>query len=915
MITSPFDRRQYQTVTLDNHIELLWVIDKQTPHSVLSLTVGCGNFADPDDIPGLMHLMEHLFFCGSQHYPVSGELLTWIESLPGSINAWTSPEYTNFSLSCPNAQLIDATSRLVDALVSPLFSEASIKSEIQAIDAEFKAKQKEENRRIQEVHKDTCNEKHPFSRFSVGNADTFGKHTLTHLHNVLIEKHRSLYCSEKMKVVIALAEEDKALMAELMAILSTIPVREKSDFPSPKEPLHSKVHLARFISIRPIKNMRQLVLSFDISGLNTEPVNFAEPLLSHLIGHESQGSLLHLWKKLGWATQILVGVGLEGNGFREFNINIQLSEAGERHLKEIAQCVFHYLRLIKNGENVTAHWSEKKTLNALAIEQLCGAKPVSYCQQFSLNMHHFATDFWIIGQYALADFNNEEFHQMLDLLSPKNLRMILVSPETNTRLTTRYYQTSYDIAPLPDDVAVQQQEMQTWYQMLSLPRLNRYIPDLNQVEPRTQPIPSLVASKAPHRIFVCSNNQLGGSRGEAFISFQHSRSESQTLSEMAKRKLAAHILQAQCNEHFYDASIAGCYFNIYAHQTGLGIHTSGFSDKQLQLLLDLIDALYDTDNIEQDFELHRTQYVASLQNSMLHKPLNQLFSQLQCVIVKGAYQSWDLAQKLIDITPNDINQAKETIVAQSCAEALVFGDWSCNELDEFVTAVPLSLNEYVKTTPSHRSVLNLVDIAENSLSLSVAELTDNTVVMYMQGLNDSLEEQAMLMLTESLLSGFYFNWMRTQRNIGYNLGSGYLPFNDYPGLSLYVQSPTHSVSKIYQESINCFAQFCQWIEQFPKEAWNKHKQNLTLQLTNPNVSLSIKCQRLWHSIGQKDLEFNRLERLANHIIRLQPSDINEYVAKRLSTDKPFFVLHTGLNEHEETPHWASTPLTDLYRYK
>lgn len=34
-----------------------------------SLTVGVGSFEDPDEIPGLMHFLEHMVFMGSEKYP------------------------------------------------------------------------------------------------------------------------------------------------------------------------------------------------------------------------------------------------------------------------------------------------------------------------------------------------------------------------------------------------------------------------------------------------------------------------------------------------------------------------------------------------------------------------------------------------------------------------------------------------------------------------------------------------------------------------------------------------------------------------------------------------------------------------------------------------------------------------------
>jgi Insulinase (Peptidase family M16) len=51
-----------KTITLSNNgLKILLVSDKRTSNSACAVTIqGAGQIADPDDIPGLAHLMEHI---------------------------------------------------------------------------------------------------------------------------------------------------------------------------------------------------------------------------------------------------------------------------------------------------------------------------------------------------------------------------------------------------------------------------------------------------------------------------------------------------------------------------------------------------------------------------------------------------------------------------------------------------------------------------------------------------------------------------------------------------------------------------------------------------------------------------------------------------------------------------------------
>lgn len=53
-------------------------------------------------------------------------------------------------------------------------------------------------------------------------------------------------------------------------------------------------------------------------------------LISHLLGHEAQGSILYYLKIKGWAEELSAGVSRRANDFDLFKIDIDLTEEGLR---------------------------------------------------------------------------------------------------------------------------------------------------------------------------------------------------------------------------------------------------------------------------------------------------------------------------------------------------------------------------------------------------------------------------------------------------------------------------------------------------------------------------------------------------------------------------------------------------------
>jgi insulysin len=82
------------------------------------------------------------------------------------------------------------------------------------------------------------------------------------------------------------------------------------------------------IVVKPIKELKEIIITFPLPDTNDQYKANPSRYISHLIGHEADGSILALLKKKGWALELSAGQSTGGKGFSFFKINIDLTDEG-----------------------------------------------------------------------------------------------------------------------------------------------------------------------------------------------------------------------------------------------------------------------------------------------------------------------------------------------------------------------------------------------------------------------------------------------------------------------------------------------------------------------------------------------------------------------------------------------------------
>jgi len=81
------------------------------------------------------------------------------------------------------------------------------------------------------------------------------------------------------------------------------------------------------------------------------------------------------------------------------------------------------------------------------------------------------------------------------------------------------------------------------------------------------------------------------------------------------------------------------------------------------------------------------------------------------------------------------------------------------------------------------------------------------MALYIQGSEDSLRERARLALLQMVTSAPFYNELRTEKQLGYQVGNTIAHFNRVPGLIFYLQSPVASSQRLQAEVDTFFDTF------------------------------------------------------------------------------------------------------------
>ncbi len=883
MKTSRNDHRDYRSIKLKNGLNVLLIQDPYTDKAAASLCVNVGHFDDPDSRQGMAHFLEHMLFLGTRSYPQHSAFSDFMNVHGGNANAWTGTEHSCFYFDIEPDYFAEGLKRFGEFFHSPLLSNALTANERNAIDAEFKLKLKDDGRRIYQVHKETVNPLHPFSKFSVGNKDTLADRE-TCIRDELASFFEHHYHGDNMTLCVCAQAELDTLAGWVKTAFNAVKVGTGKK-PPIHEPLYRPQDLGKLIQITPHKHLQKCVIAFALPNVQHYYTTKSVGFLAHLLGYEGQGSLYALLKEKGWINALSAGGGIDGSNFKDFNVSIALTDEGVAVYQAIVEAVFAYLALIKqNLTKLEALYQDKQRLLDIAFDNQERGRTLDWVNGLSVNMQHYPEEDFIMGDFLMTHYAPQELQELLAYFSPMNMRVTLISVDADVDQTTHWYHTPYSVRPLSLNWLRSLADIDAPQEGMALPLPNPYLQNEVVLHPNEtlRRTPECLSQVPGYAFWYLQDHTFNVAKGHIYLAIDSPLAVESTQA-MAMTRLFADLFMDCAAEPFYPAELAGLTYHLASHQGGLTLHTSGLSASQMDLLDHLLDYLLAPNISAKRFAEYKKQLLRHWQQYNHNKPVNQLFSELSAALMPWNPAPKELARALEDVSFHQFQNFIANLFTQVHVRSFMYGNWRRVDANSCDTHIQARFAARILDKPSVRP-LNLLTRAHTQ----TCELNhdDHAMVIYYQAEQNTVAHKIRFMMLNHVLSQPYFNALRTEQQLGYLVGCGYAPFNYHPGMTLYIQSPNVSATKLVNLSDAFCQQFTSALSKMPEQTWVHLRNGLASQIQERDKNMRLRSQRLWLSISQDDTEFNAQTHLLSELASLTLADVQHFASELFTSSTP-----------------------------
>ena len=310
-----------------------------------------------------------MLFLGTEKYPGEEEYEQFLRQYGGFGNAWIDMEDTSYYFSITTEKdkdsetngkaspgLHGALDRLAQFFIAPRFDADATDREVKAIDSEYRNGKTSDAWRNYQFLKSISNQKHPFAKFGCGNAETLSSRGMQTLLSELRNFWTEHYQTHCMRLSVAGHASLDALQSSVEDTFGGLPYskprlsrrvqnnaeqffqREHAVYRGAEKqivesteststlPAFGPDQLSVLHRVRPLTETRMIKVHFAIPPLH-DPVltrgGRPHRVVSHILGHESPGSLHALLNAKGYITGLSTGTAIDTSDFGLFGINLQ----------------------------------------------------------------------------------------------------------------------------------------------------------------------------------------------------------------------------------------------------------------------------------------------------------------------------------------------------------------------------------------------------------------------------------------------------------------------------------------------------------------------------------------------------------------------------------------------------------------
>jgi insulysin len=931
ILTPSLEKRQTAKIKLQNGMQVYLISDPDVDQSAASVSVEAGSWQDPEKYPGMAHFLEHMLFMGNKAYPDESEYAQYIQDNGGTLNAFTAPDRTVYMFSINNNALSGALDRFSHFFIDPLFNPSCINRELLAVDQENSKNIEHDGWREYMVLKETGNPKHPNQKFSTGNAQTLSGIP----QEALKEWYHQHYNASQMHLIMLSNLPIDQMKQLAVSNFSSVPnnTAPEKDFSS--EPLLSSQQKGNFIYIKPVKDLKNLSLVWELpkefTAINERGTG---ELISYALEQASSLSLIQELKKEGLAESLHASTDRFGRDAILFNVVIKLTNKGLSQVDTVILRCFQALARLKQNGLPLASFQELQTMAQINYQYQSREEPFSWIT--SLANEIVDEDLATFPEKTMipTDFDPQSISKFLKALTPESCAYFIVADPSKSDIDSlsveKWYGVQYTIQPIPSS------KLLAWQQAapnpnIQTPPLNPYVLTSVPVSAKTAEsetsliIPKLLVNNDQCKIYYASDETY--LVPESSLSFNI---KTPTLDGSAKSfalmDLFSKSLREELSSTLFFASRGGLSagFSYKAMQFSLNI--LGYSEKAPELMRALFKGIKTLDVSQEHFDTYKTSLLSTYSNDSCELPIRQASQLLSSTLLNDSPLAEEKLKALHELSFEEFTAFYKEWLSESYLEGMIYGSLDEGQAASLAQHLQEELSVFKPYLVKNQKKQQFLLLPKQEGPFKINKTTTRqgfaTILAIQEGAFSFSKKASQQIVSKALHEAFY-KTLRTQQQTGYIAQSSPSEIENQLLHTFMVQSSSYAAEDLLYRFELFLSDFNKRIEEIiPEERFNLLKEAQVSLLEMPPENLSSMASRLTALAFEYNGDFERVIKRVNSLKELSYEsflqDVNGFLTRenfqRLAvlvkgepTGKPFLYQEITQKELEQLGTFTSSP--------
>ncbi|MDP8079584.1 pitrilysin [Pasteurella skyensis] len=878
IVKSPADSANYRGILLDNGMTVLLISDPKANKSLMSVALPIGSMEDPDTQQGLAHYLEHMVLMGSKKFPETNGLDHFLSKNGGRNNASTSNSRTAYYLEVNNNAFDDAAARLADALAAPLLLESNAKKELNAVNSEMIRAKSSDGYLLYSVELATANSAHPITKFTVGNKKTLSDKSNSKLQTELEQFYNKYYSANLVKAVLYSNQSLEKLAKLAVNTLGTM-ANKNLQKPEVKVPLYLAKHKGVMIHYKPIKPMKLLEINFDYPNNEMAFKSKTNAYLIYMFNNNTTGTLSDYLIKNGLsANGIQAGADANlGRNRGSFTLYIDLTKKGLAQKDKVISLVFQQIEALKKAGIKESYFKEMEQSLTQEFKHLTVEKHLGFVEDITDAMLLYPLENVINAGFIAEAMDKKAIEEKLNAMTLENARILLVSKNAKTNQTTPYMEAPYSVAKFtPQQKAkwlrVDQEEI------IKLPELNPYFAtdfSLN-VTDSTRLKPQKVVENAGEKIYAMGS-QYFPKEPKAMISLDFLIApRTNALKSEITESLLNYMNYLALNKLAFQSSVAGIDGDLFYSENGISIRLLGYPQHFERLVKDALTEMKNAELKESDLIQAKQQILEALDRQKKENSLNQAVSAFHHLVSYPYFEREKQKKMVSKITLQEIKKMRNHLFSHTTGiEALAVGNLS----DKQVISLTNTAKQLIHNSQTALGKQPFIDFRDVSQKVNYIQRVPNEddalVATYLLKGNNHWFDYVRSTLLADIISRWYFNDLRTDKQLGYVVSAQAVHTGKTSGLHFMVQSPNTKPKGIMEHNQRFFKESEAKLQAMTEQEFDEYKNSLLEILQQKPESLRQEFLRFASDFDRNNFKFDHLEeiiKITQHITKQQVVD-------------------------------------------